>query len=66
MWQPVSSAPFDRDLELPVIDKGEVHALVLIPGDGWMKAETKKQIEILSHALARVDELAHLACCRFG
>jgi hypothetical protein len=50
MWQPISSAPFDRDLALAVIDRGEVHALVFacrqIPGGGWMKAGTEKQIEI--------------------
>jgi hypothetical protein len=27
-WKPISSAPFDRDLEISVIKKGEVHALV--------------------------------------
>ncbi len=26
-WQPVTSAPFDRDLELAVIDAGGIHAL---------------------------------------
>ena len=51
MWQPISSAPFDRDLELAVIDKGEAHALVFacrqIPGGGgWVKVGTKRQIEI--------------------
>jgi hypothetical protein len=49
MWQPISTAPFDRDLELAVIDKGEPHALIFpcrqIPG-GWIKAETKKRIEV--------------------
>ena len=28
MWQPVSIAPFDRDLELAVIDPEGPHALV--------------------------------------
>jgi hypothetical protein len=50
MWQPISTAPLDRDLELAVIDKGGVHALVFAcrsaVGGGWMKAETKRQIEI--------------------
>ena len=50
MWEPITSAPFDRDLELAVIDKGEAHALVFacrqISGGGWVKAATKKQIEV--------------------
>ena len=49
MWQPISTAPFDRDLELAVLNKDEPHALVFpcrrIPG-GWMNAETKKWIDL--------------------
>jgi hypothetical protein len=49
MWQPVSTAPYDRDLELAVIDKGEHHALAFpcrqIPG-GWANSETKKRIDV--------------------
>ncbi len=49
MWQPISTAPFDRDLELAVHDGDEYHALVFpcrwIPGD-WMNAETKKWLPI--------------------
>ena len=50
MWQPISSAPFDRDLELAVIDKGEAHALVFacrqLPAGGWVKFGTERQIEV--------------------
>jgi hypothetical protein len=50
MWQPISSAPFDRDLELAVIDKGEAHALVFacrqLPAGGWVKVGTERQIEV--------------------
>jgi hypothetical protein len=28
MWLQIDTAPFDRDLELAVIDKDEVHAVV--------------------------------------
>jgi hypothetical protein len=28
-WQPIVSAPFDRDLQLGVIEEDEVHALVI-------------------------------------
>jgi hypothetical protein len=49
MWQQVSSAPFDRDLELAVIDNDGLHALVFpcrrIPS-GWMKVETKERLDV--------------------
>jgi hypothetical protein len=49
MWQPVSTAPFDRDLELAVVDKDEPHALVFlcrrIP-DGWMNVESRKSVDV--------------------
>jgi hypothetical protein len=49
MWQPISTAPFDRDIALAVIDEGEPHALIFpcrqILG-GWIKAETQKRIEV--------------------
>ena len=49
MWLPIDTAPFDRDLELAVVDKDEHHALVFpcrrVPG-GWMSAEFKKHIDV--------------------
>ena len=48
-WQPVSTAPFDRDLELAVVSLGEGHALVFPCRrvlDGWIDAETKKRVEV--------------------
>ena len=48
-WQPVSTAPFDRDLELAVVAVRSEHALLFacrrILG-GWIDAETKKNIEV--------------------
>ena len=48
-WQRINSAPFDRDLELAVIDYGGVHALVFpcrrILGS-WIKAVTKERIDV--------------------
>ncbi len=45
IWKPASTAPFDRDLELAVIDDDEIHALVFpcrrVLG-GWMNAGTKE------------------------
>src|SRR5262249_47117727 len=49
VWQPISSAPFDRDLELAVID----HEGPPAPGfasrrilSGWINAETKQRIDV--------------------
>lgn len=48
-YRPASTAPFDRDLELAVIDEFGVHALVFpcrrILG-GWVRAETRERIEV--------------------
>ncbi len=49
MLQPISTAPFDRDVELSVLHKDEHHALVFPcrpdPG-GWMNAGSKKWIDV--------------------
>lgn len=48
MWQPITTAPFDREL-LAVMDKDEPHALVFpccrIPG-GWVNAGTKRWLDV--------------------
>jgi hypothetical protein len=48
-WQPIASAPFDRDIQVSVIEKGEVHALV-VPcrrtQNGWLRASTREQLFI--------------------
>lgn len=49
-WQPVATAPFDRDLELAVIDRDGEHVLVFacrrIAG-GWINARTRQWISVL-------------------
>lgn len=46
-WHDISSAPFDRDLELAVIDAQGTHALVFpsrrIVG-GWMNAQNMQRL----------------------
>ncbi len=49
-WEPISTAPFDLNLELAVFDKnGATHALVFpcrrILG-GWINSATKQRIEV--------------------
>ena len=49
VWYPISNAPFDRDLELGVVDS---HSVRVIPFPcrrilgGWIKAETKTRIDV--------------------
>jgi hypothetical protein len=40
-WQPIASAPFDRDTQVSVIEKGEVHAQ-----NGWLRASAREQLFI--------------------
>lgn len=50
MWQPASTAPYDRDLELAVIDRAGEHALVFAcrrtGADMWIDALTGRLIEV--------------------
>ncbi len=49
-WKPITTAPFDRDLELAVIDYDGTHALVFPCRrvlHGWINSETKKLIDDL-------------------
>jgi len=44
MWHQISTAPFDRDLQLAVIEGESVHALVFAcrrSSKGWVNSETK-------------------------
>lgn len=49
MWQTISSAPFEQDLELAVVDNEGAHPLVFacrrIAG-GWMNAATKERLDV--------------------
>jgi hypothetical protein len=48
-WQLISTAPFDRELELAVFDKDGPHALAFACRrnvSGWINAETKQQIDV--------------------
>jgi hypothetical protein len=48
-WQPISTAPFDRDLALAVIDMDGTHALVFPCRrtlEGWIAAKTKERVHV--------------------
>jgi len=48
-WKPISTAPFDHDLEVAVIEAGEMVALI-VPSrrviGGWVEARTGKPIAV--------------------
>jgi len=49
VWQPIATAPFDRDLQLAVIDGDGPHLLVFPCRrilHGWMKAGTQERIDV--------------------
>jgi hypothetical protein len=49
MWKPIASAPFDRDLELAVLDKDGPHPLIFPCQrivDGWVNATTKQRTDV--------------------
>jgi len=46
-WQPIATAPFGRDLQLSVIEREEVYALIFPcrrTPIGWVNAETGKRV----------------------
>ena len=46
-WQPISNAPFDRDLQLCVIESGEVHMLIFPcrrAEAGWINSKNGKRV----------------------
>jgi hypothetical protein len=49
-WQPIDDAPFDRDLELAVIDTAGIHSLIFpcrrgVDG-GWVRAGTETLVPV--------------------
>jgi len=49
MWQPITSAPYNQDLELAVIERDDTHALVFPcrrTRDGWTDAVTGKRVAV--------------------
>ena len=49
VWERVSTAPYDCDIELAVIEDDRVHALVFAcrrVANGWIKASTHERVMI--------------------
>ncbi|HTL64582.1 MAG TPA: hypothetical protein VL305_06270, partial [Pseudolabrys sp.] len=49
VWKPISTAPFNVELELAVIESGRPHALVFpcrrVVG-GWIRSETDQRVDV--------------------
>jgi hypothetical protein len=48
-WQPIETAPFDQDLQLSVIEDGQVHALVFPcrrSAAGWVNGVTRQTVAL--------------------
>lgn len=48
-WETISTAPFDRDLELAVVEEGRVYPLVFAcrrTARGWVKIPTMERVVI--------------------
>ena len=48
-WTPITSAPLERDLQLSVVDAGEIHALAFPcrqRASGWINAATQQPVAI--------------------
>jgi len=49
-WQPIETAPFDRDLELAVLDSVGLHSLVFpchrTLGGWWVNAKTTARVNV--------------------
>jgi hypothetical protein len=65
-WRDIETAPFDRELELAVID-GEVRPIdvfCLRHGDDWFDAETLKPIKVTAtHWRSRWPLIFPVSCC---
>jgi hypothetical protein len=47
-WKPINTAPFDRNLELAVIDSGGTHLISFpcrrVADNDWLDVETNKRV----------------------
>lgn len=48
-WEPIATAPYDRDLELAVVEQRRVHPLIFAcrrTTAGWIKASTRERVTV--------------------
>jgi hypothetical protein len=49
VWETIATAPYDRDLELAVIEANRVHSLIFAcrrAANGWVKVSTRERITV--------------------
>ena len=49
MWQPITTAPVDRDIELAVLDQDGPHALIFPcrrVAAGWMNSQSGERLDV--------------------
>jgi hypothetical protein len=49
VWEEISTAPYDRDLELAVVEADRVHPLVFAcrrTTSGWVKAAPRERVSV--------------------
>lgn len=65
-WREIATAPFDRALELAVLDNGVgvLDFCCIRHGDGWIDAETLKPVDVAAtHWRFRRPEFFLVSCC---
>jgi hypothetical protein len=70
MWQPISIAPFDRDIQLAVLDGEGAHALVFPCRRilrGWIDAQSRVKVDVRPTHWRMWDEaITPSVCPRMG
>jgi hypothetical protein len=65
-WRELATAPFDREIELAIID-GQIDVLdasYLRHGNGWLEAETLRPVTVrATHWRYRQPALLPMSCC---
>jgi hypothetical protein len=49
VWEEISTAPYDRDLELAVVEADHVHPLIFAcrrTASGWVKAANRERVSV--------------------
>lgn len=49
VWEEISTAPYDRDIELAVVEVDRVHPLIFAcrrTASGWIKAATRERVSV--------------------
>jgi hypothetical protein len=65
-WREIASAPFDREIEVAIIDEeiGVLSSSCLRHGNGWLDAETLRPIELTAtHWRYRWPVTLPVSCC---